>query len=161
MVAPETLPVTMDIAPTGDGRLYPARPIAAASVAVFRERKILLARRTRPPYQDAWSLPGGVVELGETLRDAALRELREELGVEAAIVGFNDHLESIEHDAHGVRRHFIIASFVANWTSGEARASAEAAEPRWVSLAELAGLATTPNLDGILRSAVRLLKIAS
>jgi ADP-ribose pyrophosphatase YjhB (NUDIX family) len=138
-----------------DERLYPARPILAVSVAVFREGKVLVARRGREPYLGLWSLPGGVVELGETLREAALRELREELSVEAKILGFADHVESIQRDDAGVRRHFVIASFFAAWLAGEPMPSAEAAEPRWVEPAEAASLETTPGLFELLRRAER------
>ena len=72
-----------------DARLYPPRPILAASVAVFRHGKVLLASRTAPPAQNLFSLPGGLVEVGEGLAEAALRELMEEVGVTARIVGFN------------------------------------------------------------------------
>ena len=103
-----------------DPRLYPAFPMLAVSVAVFRAGRVLLATRTKPPFDGIFSLPGGVVETGETLAEAALRELREEVDVEAEIVGFNRHVESVGLDAAGrVRTHFVIASFIAVWRSGE------------------------------------------
>ena len=71
-------------------RLYPARPILAVSLAVFREGRVLVARRARAPLKGLYSLPGGVVEIGETLHEAALRELDEEVGLEARIVAFSD-----------------------------------------------------------------------
>jgi 8-oxo-dGTP diphosphatase len=79
-------------------RLYPERPILAASVAVFRDGRVLLAARTAPPYDQVFSLPGGLVEPGESLEQAALRELTEETGVTAGIVGFAGHVEIIERD---------------------------------------------------------------
>lgn len=148
-------------APASSDRLYPARPIAAVSVAVFRGGKVLVARRGRAPFKGAWSLPGGVVELGETLHAAARRELAEELGVKAEIVGFTDHLESIARDSGGVRRHFIIASFFAKWTSGEAVGGEEAADPRWIAPGEAAALKTTPGLLALLQKAERALQAAS
>ena len=96
-------------------------PVLAASVAVFRGGRLLLASRTQPPLENLFTLPGGKVEPGETLEEAALRELMEEVAVRARIIGFNDHVELIERDAGGnVTRHFVIASFVARWVSGEA-----------------------------------------
>ena len=80
-----------------DDRLYPARPILAASIAVFRRGRVLIARRARAPLLGLYSLPGGVVELGETLREAALRELKEEVGLDAEVTGFLDHVEPIAH----------------------------------------------------------------
>ena len=79
-------------------RLYPARPILAASVAVFRDGRVLIARRARSPLRGLYSLPGGAVEVGETLRQAALRELAEEVGVAADILAFVDHVEPIAFD---------------------------------------------------------------
>ena len=81
-----------------NSRLYPARPLLAVSVACFRAGKVLLATRTRPPAIGALTLPGGLVEPGERLPEAALRELREEVGAEAEIVAFNSHAERIDRD---------------------------------------------------------------
>ena len=75
-------------------RLYPPRPILAVSLAVFRDGRVLIARRGRAPLKGLYSLPGGVVEIGETLREAALRELPRKSASSAEIVAFNDHVES-------------------------------------------------------------------
>lgn len=143
-----------------DDRLYPTRPILAASVAVFREGRVLLASRTKPPAQSLFSLPGGVVETGETLEEAALRELREEVGVEARIVGFNRHVEVVERDGERVKRHFVIASFVATWLDGEGTTGPEAGEILWVDPAAMGGVATTRGLPAILRRAKEIAEAA-
>ena len=137
-------------------RLYPPRPILAVSVAVFRAGKVLIARRARAPLQGLYSLPGGVVEIGETMREATLRELAEEVGVAAEIVAFNDHVEAIMRDEAGVRAHYVIASFVARWTSGEARLSEEADSVLWVDGGRPVDLPVTPGLDEIIAKAARL-----
>jgi ADP-ribose pyrophosphatase YjhB (NUDIX family) len=139
-------------------RLYPARPILAVSLAVFREGRVLIARRARAPLQGLYSLPGGVVEIGETLREAALRELGEEVGLTARIVAFNDHVESIMRDERGVRAHYVIASFVARWTGGEARTSEEADSVLWVDPRNLQDLPATPGLEGVLAKAADLIE---
>ena len=132
-------------------RAYPARPFLAASVAVFRDGLVLLAERAVPPGARCFSLPGGLVETGETLGEAALRELREETGVEAEIIGFNDHVEVVERDAEGrVAAHFVVASFVARWTGGEATTGPEALRTAWVAPDRIEGLVTTPQLGTIL-----------
>src|SRR5208337_4306887 len=95
--------------PAEDGRLYPTRPILAVSVAVFRAGLALVGRRAREPMIGRFSLPGGVVEIGETLAQAVARELYEEVGVEAEIVAFNRHVEPIVRDGERVRAHFVIA----------------------------------------------------
>ncbi len=139
-----------------DERLYPTRPILAASVAVFRDGRVLIARRARAPAAGLYALPGGVVEVGETLREAALRELAEEVGVAAEIVAFVDHVEPIRLDGDRVREHYVIAAFVARWRSGEARVGAEADAVAWVEPVEIARWPTTPGLPGIVEKAARL-----
>jgi 8-oxo-dGTP diphosphatase len=141
-----------------DPRLYPTRPILSASVAVFRDGRALVARRAKAPLEGLYSLPGGVVELGETLSAAAARELMEEVGVEARDYLFLEHLESIERDGdgEGVRRHFVIAVFAARWLRFEPRASLEAEAPLWVDPLALGDLRTTPGLAAILARAAYL-----
>jgi 8-oxo-dGTP diphosphatase len=141
-------------------RLYPSRPILAVSLAVFRDGRALVARRGRAPLRGLYSLPGGVVEIGETMQEAALRELDEEVGLAAEIVAFNRHLESIARDARGVSAHYVIASFVARWTGGEARPTEEAEAPLWVDPRAFGPLPATPGLEETLRSAARLLEAA-
>jgi len=134
-------------------RLFPARPILAVSAAVFRKGRVLIVRRARAPLIGYFSLPGGGVEVGETLAAAVARELMEEVGVEAEIVAFNRHVEAIAHEGDRARTHFVIASFVARWTRGEARLSDEVDAVDWIDPA--AGLPSpmTPGLAEILTSA--------
>lgn len=135
-------------------RLYPPRPILAASLAVFRDGKVLIASRTAPPAQALFSLPGGVVEIGETLQDAALREVMEEVGVAAEIVGFVDHAEVIQRDSDGsIKRHFVITCFAGRWISGEGHTSAEAGAVLWVDPDAMGSIPTTKGLPTTLRKA--------
>ena len=138
----------------GGGRLYPGRPLLAASLAVFRDGRVLLARRAAPPYAGSYTLPGGLVEPGETLEEAALREMREEVGVEAAISAFNRHVEVIERDGEGrVEHHYVIASFVGAWLAGEGMPGPEATDVLWADRDALAGLPTTDKLPALLEAA--------
>ena len=147
-----------DPSATAASRLYPSRPILAASLAVFRGDRVLLIARAAAPYAAAYSLPGGLVELGESLEDACLREVEEETGVRADIVGFNRHACVIERDGEDRgRRHFVIASFVGLWRAGEGRPSAEAAEVVWAAPDDLDGLPLTPGLPDVLAQARRIL----
>ena len=144
---------------TRDGpedRLYPARPILAVSIAVFRQGLALVGRRARPPLKGCYSLPGGVVEVGETLVEAALRELYEEVGVEAEIIGFNRHVEPITREGGRVKAHFVIASFVGRWRRGEAQVSEETDAVAWIEPEACGLLLTTPGLPEILAAAARI-----
>ena len=134
-------------------RLYPARPILAVSTAVFRDGRALIARRTQAPWRGAFSLPGGAVEVGETLAAAAARELREEVGVEADFLGFVRHVEPIAREGERVRAHFVIVVFAARWLRGEPTLSAEVDEIAWVDPHDLGGRPTTPELPEILARA--------
>ena len=133
-------------------RLYPDRPFIAASFAVFRDGRVLLGARALPPLDHTYSLPGGMVEPGERLEEAALRELFEETGVRAHCAGFTGWSEVIDRDeAGGIRRHFVIASFAGPWISGEGEAGAELPVLRWTTLAEAPAMPLTPGLLPILQ----------
>ena len=138
-------------------RLYPPRPIIAASIAVFREGRVLLAARKETADNPVYSLPGGVVELGETLHEAALRELQEEVQVHARILGFVDHVEFIERDEMArVKRHFVVNTFFGEWVAGEATTGPEAPHVMWTDPAATGGFAMTKGLGGILAKAAAL-----
>jgi 8-oxo-dGTP diphosphatase len=137
-------------------RLFPARPIVAVSAAVFRGGRALIIRRARAPLLGHFSLPGGGVEVGETLATALARELMEEVGIEAEIIAFNRHVEAIVHEGGRIRTHFVIASFVARWIRGEPRLSDEVDAADWVNPTGGLPWPTTPELGEILASAVRI-----
>ena len=142
-------------------RAYPDRPFLAASIAVFRSGRVLLAERAAPPAALRFSLPGGLVEAGETLHQAALRELREETGVEAEIVGFNDHVEVVERDGDGrVAAHFVVVSFVGLWRSGEGTTGPEARRILWLEPERIDELEVTPQLGPIVRRAAEIVRAA-
>ena len=143
-------------------RLYPDRPFIAASFAVFRDGRVLLGARAAPPHDSFYSLPGGMVEPGETLEAAALRELFEETGVQAQCLGFTGWSEVIERDEAGkIRRHFVIASFAGRWISGEGEPGTELPALRWARIEEAEGLTLTPGLPAILRRGHDLVEAAA
>ena len=138
-----------------DPRAYPTRPFLAVSAAIYREGRILLVRRARAPGRDLFSLPGGVVEAGETLAEAVAREVLEETGLTVEPVRLAGHREVIVRDADGRgERHFVILAFACRWRAGEAAPSDEVAEARWVAPDEIAGLATTGGLADIIAAAL-------
>ncbi len=139
-------------------RLYPPIPLLAVSMAVFRAGLVLLATRTKPPHAGAFSLPGGLVEAGETLEEAALRELREEVQVEARIIGFNRHVEWIDRDESGrILRHYVIASFVGEWISGLGAPGPEAGEVLWAAPSRLRQVTCSPHVASVAASAAKLI----
>lgn len=128
-------------------RLFPTRPFVGASIAVIRDGRVLLAARANEPLRGVWTLPGGLVEPGETLAEAALRELAEEVGVVAKVLAVLKPTEIILRDADGlVRHHYVVHPHAALWQGGEAAAGPEALDVRWALPAELAALSTTPGL---------------
>lgn len=137
-----------------DARSYPARPYLAASAAIVRDGKILVVRRARPPAHGLFTLPGGVVETGETLTQAVTREVSEETGLTIEPVALAGFRETIVRDAQTrVERHFVILCFAARWRAGEAVLNEELSEARWIDPAELAELSTTPGLAEIVAAA--------
>jgi ADP-ribose pyrophosphatase YjhB (NUDIX family) len=131
------------------------RPILAASAACFREGRLLLARRANPPQ--LWTLPGGRVEPGESAADAARRELGEETGVDADILGFAGFREIVMRGANGkVERHYVILSFAARWRAGEAQTGAEISAIEWIESEAVARYETTEGLEEIVAAARRI-----
>jgi 8-oxo-dGTP diphosphatase len=122
-----------------NSREYPTRPICAVGAIVRKDDALLLIRRGNPPRRGDWGIPGGAVEIGETWRDAARREVREECGIEIEVGDVVDAIDIIERDDAGrVQYHYAIVDFAATYISGELRASSDALDARWVSLSELA-----------------------
>ena len=137
-----------------DDRSYPDRPYLAVSAAIVRAGKILVVRRARPPAHGLFTLPGGVVEVGETLAEAVIREVREETGLTIEPVALAGFRETVVRDAQDrVERHFVILCFAARWQAGEPVLNEELSEAFWLAPAELADLKTTPGLADIVAAA--------
>jgi ADP-ribose pyrophosphatase YjhB (NUDIX family) len=142
-----------------DARTYPTRPFLAVSAAIVRDGHVLVVRRARAPANGLFSLPGGVVEVGETLHEAVVREVREETSIAIEPVALAGFRETIARDDEArVERHFVILPFAARWLAGEPNLNEELSEARWVRPAELASLPTTPGLAGIVAAAFERLE---
>lgn len=129
----------------------PTSPLLCVSVACWRGDEVLLAKRGKAPSLGLWSLPGGHVELGERLADAALRELAEETAVVAEIEGLSTTLDIIRQDDRGaVAKHYVIAVFRARWLSGEAVAGDDAAAVQWRRIDALSDLEMTTGTADLL-----------
>jgi 8-oxo-dGTP diphosphatase len=137
----------------------PIRPMLAASVGVFREGRVLIAERLVEPAKGLFTFPGGRVEFGETLADAALRELMEEVGVTARIAGFIDHVETVVRSPDGgVAFHAVVCAYAAHWISGEPASSSEIGQTAWVRPDDVARWPTTKGLQGIVRKGLALVE---
>ena len=127
------------------GREYPHRPIASVAACVFKGERVLLIKRARQPSQGLWSVPGGAIELGETIRDAVKRELREECGIEIEVDRVINAVDLILPDEKGrIQFHYIVTYLLASHISGEAYPGSDALEVRWAACQELDTLNMTP-----------------
>ncbi|MXP26942.1 NUDIX domain-containing protein [Altererythrobacter indicus] len=116
----------------------PQRPIAATIAVVFREGQVLLVRRANPPDAGRWGFPGGKIETGETIEQAAIRELYEETAIRGEALQTFTAVDAFDYDDDGgLRRHFILIAVLCRWCSGEPVAGDDALEARWFDLAEL------------------------
>lgn len=132
------------------------RPVPAVGIVCFRGSDVLLIKRAAPPLQGAWSLPGGRIEWGETTHNAAVREMREETGVEADLVGLVDVVDGL-FPAHGrPQHHFVLIDFAARWRAGEPRPGEDTSEARFVQQAELPALKLWEETQRIITAARRL-----
>ncbi len=135
-------------------RVYPEQPIVGVSVLVFKDQEILLVRRAHEPRKGCWSLPGGVVELGETVYDAAVREIREECHIEIEPQRVLDVLDRIFRDADGrVQYHYVLIALLARYKSGELRADSDSAAAAWAKLSELSRYDLLPDQRELIQQA--------
>ncbi len=126
-------------------RGYPDVPRVAVGAVVFHDERVLLVRRGQAPSDGQWAIPGGGVELGESLAQAAEREIREETGVRIAAGEPIYVFDLIERDpADNVRFHYVIVDLAARYLGGEPHAGDDAAEARWVSADEIKQLTVSP-----------------
>ena len=126
-------------------------PVPAVGVVCLRGDEVLLIRRGKPPLRGAWSLPGGRIELGERAAHAALRELKEETGVQAELIGLIDVVDGLFDE-----RHFVLVDYAARWVSGEPRPGDDATEARFWPMAEVAGLGLWEETVRIIAAAAEL-----
>ena len=120
---------------------YPGQPRVAVGAIVFRNDKVLLVRRANAPSEDLWAIPGGKVKLGESLKQAAEREIKEETGITIRArepVFTFDHIETDGNNR--VRFHYVIVDLNADYVSGQPRPGDDALEARWISSSQLKGL---------------------
>lgn len=133
-------------------REYPAAPILAVGVVVLDRDRILLIRRNKEPSMGLWTFPGGAVELGEGVRDAARREVCEETGLEVEIGEVATVVDAVHRDGHGeILYHYVILDFFARPIRGELQAGSDVSEVRWVGREEVESLPMTDQAQAMAR----------
>jgi 8-oxo-dGTP diphosphatase len=127
-------------------REYPGSAIASVHAVIVRADELLLVRRAHPPSQGRWSVPGGMVELGETIGEAAQREVREECGVEIEPGRVVDVADNIVRDEDGrIRFHYVLIYMLARHVGGREAAASDATDVRWIKLTALDALDMHPS----------------
>jgi 8-oxo-dGTP diphosphatase len=138
--------------PAKNGRQYPDHPIVGIGVVIWREDKVLLIKRGNAPFKGQWGLPGGKQNVGETIMHAAVREAREETGLDIAPLGIVTALDAITKDAKGkVEYHYTIIDVVAESREGVAKAHDDAQDVRWAMLEEVEKLCKWPEVTRVVR----------
>ena len=119
-------------------REYPSRPLVGTGALILRDGKLLLVKRGAQPGFGKWSVPGGLVELGEKVQDAMVREVKEEVGFDVEAVKLTDVVDTITLDNNGrVQYHFVVVNFFARIVGGELKTATDILEARWVPLDEV------------------------
>jgi 8-oxo-dGTP diphosphatase len=133
-------------------REYPERPFVGVGSIIIRDNRVLLVKRVHPPIQGQWSIPGGVLEVGEFLREAARREVREETGLEVEpgeLLGVFDRI--LRDPEKRVQYHYVLIDFLCHQVGGELRAASDAEEARWFALDELPALSLAEDTLEVIR----------
>jgi ADP-ribose pyrophosphatase YjhB (NUDIX family) len=124
---------------------------------VVKRGKVLLVRRGREPNRNLWTLPGGAVRLGEGLREALVREIEEECGIEVEVGGVVEVVDQVHYDQEGrVRYHYVIIDFLVSWRAGQLSPASDILEARWVDPAAFKGLPLTEGLLPVIEKALSL-----
>jgi len=140
-------------------REYPAYPMVGVGTFIMKDGHVLLVRRGREPALGKWSIPGGLVQVGETVEAAAMREAKEECGLTVRLEGLVGVVNRIIPDAAGrVQYHYVLIDFLARAEAGELAAGSDASEVRWVRVSEVKRYETTEGLAQMVDRAVHLLE---
>jgi mutator protein MutT len=144
-------------------RIYPKQPLVGVGVIIIGQGKILLEKRKNEPGRGQWSIPGGLVELGESVEQTAIREVKEETGLEVENPVHIDVVDNIDLDEEGkVKYHFVIIDYLVKLKGGSVEASSDAAELRWVPFDDVGKYDLTPTFRAFfLRNRKKLERLSS
>ena len=141
-------------------REYPKLPLIGVGVIVLGVDNILLIRRGKPPRQGSWSLPGGAQKLGETVYDAAVREVREETGIRIETIGLVDVVDSIHLDQIGaVQYHYTLIDVLARPLGGVLTAGGDAIEVEWAAIDDISGMELWSETERVIHLALEMLEL--
>ena len=141
----------MSLWPTYVAREYPENPVVGVGAVVVRDGKALIIKRAHEPRKGEWSLPGGLLELGESLADAARREIKEETNLEIEVGPIIETFDRVHRDDAGkIRYHFVIVDFVCWSTSGEASPGSDAEAVAWVTADEIDRYGVNPHAKAVI-----------
>ena len=137
----------------GAPREFPDAPRVGVGAVILDGTRVLLACRGRAPSAGKWSIPGGLVDVGERLEDALLREIEEESGLRVRLLGLCGVIDRVVREQDAVRYHYVIIDYVAEPVGGRLQAGSDAAEVRWVEVDELDQYDTTEGLADMVHRA--------
>jgi len=143
-------------------REYPERPLVGVGGVVVLEDRVLLIRRGGPPLEGEWSIPGGMLELGESLREGVRRELEEETGLAVSVQELIEAFDRVTTDAEGRSRyHFVILDYLCEVVSGAARAGSDVVDVAWAREEELERFSLTPTAARVIKRAFEMARARS
>ena len=142
-------------------REYPDRPIVGVGAVIVQDGRALIVKRAHAPRKGEWSLPGGLVELGETLVDATKREIKEETGLEVEVGDVVEVFDRVHRLDERIQYHFVIVDYVCRPVGGELRAADDAEDARWVRADELASYGVNEFAARVIRKGLQMSGVQS
>jgi len=140
-------------------REFPEIPLIGIGAIIIDGERVLLVKRTHPPIQGQWSIPGGVLEVGELVREAAIREAREETGLIVETGELLGVYDRVLHDSENrVQYHYVLIDFLCRAVGGELHAASDAAEVRWFTPSELPALSLAEDTQDVIRKGFESLR---